>query len=267
MSSPAQMLRQLKATVGAAVWPDGSGSVVVGRGVYATAGIDAEDLPARFPFVMLSLGTPRPDPHDPTLIDQEFIMDPVVLVEGDEFGEAALIGGSRAAVGKSAGRGLSEIESPLLLSVALVLGADGFPIQLRYSGAPAVAMLEDRMILHRPHVLGGMCTVGPEWEPVRNLVATQGAAGHATLTWKNPSQHYSYRRTILVRKAGATPPASVTDGTQVYLGTLETFDDACGAGTFSWQAFAAYSFIRAAASDENYSPAGEVGASRTKAIT
>lgn len=265
--NPAQMLRQIRKVLQEAVWPDGSASVVVGRGVYATAGFDPEDVPPRFPFVMLSLGSPTPDKDDPSLIDQEFIIEPVVGVEGDEFGENALIGGPRANAGKSAGRGLAEIESPLLGAVTLLLGADGTPIVLRYSGAPQVSALpDDRHILHRAHVVRCLCTVAPEYEPIRNLVVAQGAAGHATATWKNPSARFDYRRTILVRKAGATAPASVTDGTQVYLGTLETFDDACGAGTFSWQAFAAYTFT-GEASDQNYSPAGEVGASRTKAIT
>lgn len=260
------MLRQLRKVLQEAVWPDGSASVVVGKGVYATAGIDEEDVPSRFPFAMLSLGSPTPDPEDPTLIDQDFLLDPVVLVEGDEFGENALIGGPRAAAGKSAGKGLAEIESPLLLACALVTGADGLPIIVRYSGAPAVVMLQDRNILHRQHVLKGLCTVGPEYEAARNVVVAQGAAGHATVTWKSPSARFDFRRTILVRKAGSTAPASVTDGTQVYIGTLETFDDACGAGTFSWQAFVAYSFTGEAA-DQNYSPAGERGASRTKTIT
>ena len=69
-----------------------------------------------------------------------------------------------------------------------------------------------------------------------------------------------------MRKAGSTAPTSVTDGTVVYAGPLLTFDDACGVGTFSWAAFAGFSWT-GAATNEHYSPAGEKGSTRTRAVT
>ncbi len=46
-----------------------------------------------------------------------------------------------------------------------------------------------------------------------------------SLSWTNPTNSQDWVRTIIVRKAGSTPPASVDDGSRIYEGTGSSFVD------------------------------------------
>lgn len=266
--SPGQILRELVATLKALTWSDAPAEKVFGEDVAEVVEVDGDTLLGSFPQCLVTVGNGTPDPDEPGLREQDFGVHIVADVAGDATGGRLLTGASRGGgVGSSEGKGLLELAAVVEEALRRLTGADGLPVLVEAAGMPQIAPLGDeKSIGHLTLLVRAVCTAADEYEAPRHLVVVQGAAGHATVTWKNPSSRFDFRRTIIVRKAGSTAPTSPTDGTEVYAGALLTLDDACGVGTFTWAAFAAYTWTGVAA-DEHYSPAGEVGSTRTKAIT
>lgn len=261
--SPVQELRQIIAALKALRWADGPAEKVYGDEVDEVIEVDEESLPGSFPCCLVTVGNATALDEEPGLLSQDFGVHPVVDISGDPKGSFALTGASRGGgVGSSQGKGVLELASVTADALRRLTGAEGLPILVEASGMPRVARLGDEKgVAYMDILVRAICTAADEYEAPRNLVIAQGVAGHATLTWKNPSARFDFRETIIVRKAGATAPASITDGVQVYAGPLLVFDDACGAGTFSWAAFAGFTYT-GAATNEHYSPAGEKGSTR-----
>lgn len=264
--NPAQILKQVRKIIREVRWPGGSADLVVGLNVFITEGATSEqDVPSVSPFVFITAGPTEAHPKEPGVLTIDVVVTICASVAGDPLGQAAIVGGVRLDTGKSAGRGVLEVESPILTRLQQLTGADGTPVVLSLVSGTPTTQLGNRTVAQRTWTVRVLCTVEPEYDPPRNLVTAAGAAGHAVLTWKNPPDRFDFRRVLLVRKAGATPPASVTDGTVVYTGELETFDDACGAGQFSWTIFAAYCFVENRGVDEDFSPV-ETGTQRTRTV-
>ncbi len=57
-----------------------------------------------------------------------------------------------------------------------------------------------------------------------------------TLSWSNPSPSSGYYQTVIVRKAGTTPPAGLSDGVTISTGTLNSATDTF-TSTQTWAAF------------------------------
>lgn len=264
--NPAQVVKQVRKIIREVRWPDGSADVVVGQNVFITEGATSEqDVPSVGCFVFVTAGPASADPKLPGVLGMDVVVSIFASVYGDPLGQASIVGGVRTDTGKSAGRGVLEVESPILTALQSLTGADGLPVVLSLISGTPQTQLGNRTVAQRTWTARVLCTVEPEYEAPRNLVTAAGASGHAVLTWKNPSARFDFYRAILVRKVGTTPPASVTDGTQVYVGTLETFDDACGAGQHSWTIFASYCYVEGRAVHENYS-AVETGTQRTRNV-
>lgn len=263
----AQVVKQVQKIIRAVRWPDGSADYVVGpKGVFITEGATSEqDVPSLGHFVFVTAGTASSDPKIPGVLGMDVVVSIFASVYGDPLGQASIVGGVRTDTGKTAGRGVLEVEAPILTALQSLTGADGLPVVFSLISGTPTTQIGNRTVAQRTWTARILCTVEPEYEAPRNLVTAAGASGHAVLTWKNPSARFDFRRVILVRKAGATAPASVTDGTVVYTGELETFDDACGAGQFSWTIFASYCFVENRGVDEDFSPV-ETGTQRTRNV-
>lgn len=265
--SPAQLLNEIKARLEVAVWPAAPGAVIFGSAVYVTMGVDKDNLPEVYPFAMIAPGHGAGEEEVVEQWDQEVLIHIGTMVEGDFLGEQALLGGPRSSKGESQGRGVLEVVQAALASVELLTGADGCPVSVQYGAMPDVSPIDgDRNVVSVTSLLRCRVTRQDEFPAPMRLVVAQGAAGHATLTWANPYARFDYRQTVVVRKAGATPPTSITDGTEVYRGTLATFDDACTAGSWSWAAFAVYTYS-GIAQDEGVSDALVVGTRRSLVVT
>jgi hypothetical protein len=266
--SPVQELRQIIAVLKALQWADSPTRKVYGSDVVEVIEVEEETLLGSFPQCLVTVGNATSDDEEPGLVSQDFGIHPVVDVGGDATGSASLTGASRGdGVGSSQGKGVLELASVTCDALRRLTGADGLPILVEAQGMPKVARLgEEKSVAYMDILVRALCTAADEYEAPRNLIVSGGIAGHATITWANPSSRFDYRETVIVRKSGSSAPTSVGDGTIVYQGPLLTFDDACGAGTFTWAAFAAYTYT-GAATNEHYSPASEVGSTRTKAIT
>lgn len=267
--SPAQVLKQLRWILRNVAYADSPTEVIFGSSVYITAAVDPDRVAQRAPFALLNLGGAMVDEHDPGLFRQEITLVICAEVRGDDIGEQVFVGGPRASYGGSSkGRGLLEIEPEALAAVENLTGADGIPILVSDRSASdggGGILSEDAQVVFRSYTLEVWCTRETEYLPPVDLKATNLGGGSVRLAWRNPPSTYGLRRVILRRAAGATPPASPTDGTLVYNGGLAvTYDDNPGAGQHSYALFAAYTETGESADQEWSSQ--EKGSYRTHTV-
>lgn len=263
----AQQVKQVRKLIREVRWPGGEQELVVGPNVYITEGAPSEqDVPSAGHFVFVTAGAVEAHQKEPGVLTADIVVTICASVAGDPLGQAAIVGGVRTDSGRTAGRGVLEVESPIVTRLQQLCGANGTPVILSLASGTPTTQLGNKTVAQRTWIARVLCTVEPEFDPPRNLVASAGASGHAVLTWKNPPDRFDFRRVLLVRKSGSTPPTSLTDGSVVYTGELETYDDACGVGTFSWTIFAAYCYVENRGVDEDLSSI-ETGTQRTRTVT
>lgn len=252
-----------------AAWPSGTTSVVVGSSAYATAGPLTEARLGRQPWLAVNLGQTSADPEVPSLVDTEILATLGVCVQGDVMGEQALVGGPRSGgIGSSQGRGILEIEAPLLAAVGAMTGADGLPIVCSFASSPHPSPYDEQAgpsYILKEYAFKIRCTTTDEYPAPHEFTAT-GGAGSATLAWTLPAARFDRRQIVLVYAAGATPPTSASGGTPITLATdLATSKTAVlAAGTYSFALFCGYN-PTGAASNENYS-AQDVGSYRASVV-
>jgi len=273
------MAKQIRFRAQRAAWPDTPGGLILGTSVYVTAGLrDDDDKPLRMPFGLINLGTQTPDPEDPDLLTQEFILVIACEVLGDPLGEHSMIGGPSSAgatnrLGQSQGRGLLDLETALLTSLGKLTGADGTPVIVSHGSSPAPERLDKNVhVVHRQYILTALCTRADEYLAPTDLTIDVTTPGQATLAWVLPPSAYGLRKIILRRASGSTAPSSSTAGTGVTLASdLATSVTVSGlsAGAHSFALFAAFSESGAAV-DERFSvqtKARDKGSYRTGTVT
>lgn len=214
-----QMAQQLKHVLSTVTWPNGS--VVFGsRAVSIIAGTpNEEQIPAGFPWAMVSIDQGTADEDHPTYIEQPFTIITAAEVAGDSMGEFALIGGPSADLGKSANRGSLEIAERVHYALGSLTGADGAPIivSLSSAGSPQPLGRGRHMVLHQHDVRALVTTARYYSAPVYTR------AGGLGLQWDaaHCRARFDYLHTKVVVKVGGYP-ANVTDGTVVYTGDADT---------------------------------------------
>lgn len=273
--SPWQTLRELARKAGLAEWPDLVGSYVLGAGqVVVTPGVeDEEDLPDRYPFALLNLGQQLEDEDDPDLFRQEFNLVLAQAVEGDPFGQASIVGAGSAESDRanySAGRGILEIERPVLLAMRALTGADGLPIQVVHQSAVGPAKeRENRNVVWRQYILSAFCTRQDEYPAPSNLVGNPGGAGEAVLSWTLPPDRFDRYRIRVRRAVGSTPPASATDGNEVVVAAAATGVTVTGlaAGVHSFAIFESYDEANSPASADQRHSSQVDGTTKSVTVT
>ncbi len=212
------MAQQIKHALATVVWPEGSGELVFGAlGAYVFAGPPTEDqIPPGFPWALVWPDTGTPDDDDPDLIEQGFTVAVGAEVAGDPLGEHALIGGSVADLGKSAGRGVGEVMRMARQAVEDLVGSDGAQIHLssQSTGTP-VAFGGGRHVAVGELGLRGSCSSDLHYSAPQEVVRSGSA-----WTWDGSrcSTRFDFLQYNLVWKAD-TAPSSPSDGTSVYTGT------------------------------------------------
>ena len=238
-----QMMRQAKWLLEAAVWPDAavvfpSGSVV------PSAAIPEDQIPSlRLPACILQSDGAQADPEFgelPNYVTLEFGAYILQANEGDQYGEGALTGRNRGT--GSAGRGLLEVAS-LARETLVQLGPEsGLPTILRSQSAPsAVAHPTLQYVAAIALKFQAVGTLEKTWQTPFAFVAT-GGAGQVAMTW-DAMPRFDRLRFVLRRAAGATPPATKTDGTGVTLASnlaTSVTDTGLAAGTYSYSLFMEY---------------------------
>ncbi len=207
---------------------------------------------SRFAKALIHVMRAQPDPEyreNPRFIRGIFGVTLVALVQGDDTGEAAMIGYGEVA-NESDGAGLLRLEEVLMVTMDLLTGANGAPVISILDGDPGGEMEEGPYLAANQYLFSTMLTRSPIFPGPTRLKAVDAAGvGDVDLTWRLPPARYDRYRSILVRKAGATAPANVGDGTEVALGDtppgtlVSAFTDSPGPGAFSYSLWTYYDEI------------------------
>lgn len=276
-----QQLNQTQWLLGLQTWADsptehvfGQKASTVGSGgsvIISDGPFDKVLATLRRPFCILSTQGFSADEEHPDIRRHRFSAILCTEVEGDPFGERAVMGGPRPAAGgqgSSRGRGLLEVCERAEAAFGRLTGADGCPAWFALTGAGASERQGTKVVSSCRYSVEAACTRQPQYDAPQNLVATAAGGGTVNLTWTLPPARWDRRLVILRRAAGSTAPASATAGTGVALSgvaALLVADTGLVPGTYSYAVFEAYTETGAAA-NERFS--GQVtGTTRTVVAT
>lgn len=254
-----QAVRQIKFKLLARTWPDSPNGNVFAN-VYVTQG-PAEDISPsniRFPFAIVGVMDSTTDQDDQRYQVQRIEVKIVCQHSGDQFGEAVMIGGNRQSVGQSKGRGILEIEEQVMQALQFLDPSGALRLQLVSTGTAEAVLTQDvGYIVVRPMTFQARLTTSRVY-PTPNAGKTirySVAGGNVTLSWtwhERFDLHAAYTSPIqlstlrgkltLVRKAGSSAPASLSDGTVVTLSSNAATGvvDTPGTGTWSYALFPQY---------------------------
>lgn len=196
------------------VWPGGT-SPVLGRASVTVNPPTFNTLDQVAPCVLIRCERTGANPEHPAALEEEARWTIVLyaLNATDQAGQAAVLGGNRASLTTSPGRGLLEIEPLVRAQIWQAFLAAG--VRPRITSAPATVpeALAGIMAARAYEVTATRFPVQPNYANVTRLLAT--TAGGATLTWTPVPLRWDLISYQVVRKAGATAPATPTDGTVV----------------------------------------------------
>jgi hypothetical protein len=213
--------------------------VVVGTSAYITPEIaDEQMLPGRVPFALLNLGDAREDPVDHELMTQDIYLVLATSVTGHDLGQHSITGGAGRETGKSRGRGLLEIQKPVLQNLGKLTGADDTVARIAPGSAGGMKWRDGAHLAWRQFTISTLCTLEDEWPAPRELTASGNV-----LSWTLPPSRFDLDSIVLRYAAGATAPTSETGGTGITLGSdLATTVDVSGipATPTSFALFAKY---------------------------
>jgi hypothetical protein len=247
--------------------------------VYVSQG-PAEDIApssVRYPFAIVKVMDASTDDQENRFFTQRFEVTTVVQNSGDQFGEGAMVGSHRVGPTRSPGRGLLEIEEQVLFALRAPDPADN-----QINQAPSTTSSPRNTDTFKPQLLSMNAAEGiylpdvgyivarsmtfqtrvstirsyPAPNGGKKLTATATGGGNSSIRWfwkerydlraargNNSALASARGALVLIRKAGATPPATVSDGTLVtfVLGNVtNSVTDSPGAGTWSYSLFAQY---------------------------
>lgn len=262
MSSANQQIQQLRNLISTATWADSPSEVVVGTSTYITPEIsDEQQLPARTPFALLNVGDATEDQDEADYLTQDFYVVLATVVSGHNLGEYSITGGPGRETGKSKGRGILEIQSPVLEQIKLLKGADDTVPRIAPGSFGGMRWRDGAQLAWRQYKITSLCTLEDSFPAPRELEASGNV-----LSWTLPPSRFDLDSIVLRYASGATPPASETAGTGITLsGDLATTHDvsAIGAGTYSFALFAKYEDTNASDAKHSDQDTGSYRASVT----
>jgi hypothetical protein len=246
-----QIARQVKYLLQQATWPDAA-VVFPTPCVLVTMGLWQNVLQAnRLPLAIVRPGAVVVDPkmagESTQLVRIEFAVSILVATSGDQYGETTLVGANRGG-GGSKGRGLLEVEEKMMAVLFQLGPASGLPIIFR--GASQAQPTYDESlgyVAFGDYRFEATGTTDRTYQPPAGLKRT-GSGSSVALSW-NQRTRWDFRRFVLRRAAGATPPATTASGTGVTLGGSPdgggttpptSVTDTPGAGTYSYSLFQIY---------------------------
>lgn len=265
-----QAAQQVKYLLQQQVWTGGA-TVFARESVLCLASdseLEALDSHLVLPCAVVVPGGGQSDPQAgdlPSLWSQELIVALAARNFNDRTGQAPVMGASRVGITDSRGRGVLELEQPLMATIERLVADSGIIIALKsQSGVLTRVDQQDRAYAIKEYTFEVTCTSAPHYPPARRIAGTNPGAGQAYLTWANPPSRYDRYRMVVRRAAGSSAPATPTSGTGVTLGSsfAETvLDTGLAAGTYSYSVFAMYddfttsNNVAAPGSDVRYSDA------------
>lgn len=250
-----QNTRQLKYMMEIVTWP--GGTLPAFPTVIVSQAAPIEEIFRRGlipPISQIRVGGGQNDPEKGEQSDLLEIGLQVILaasIVGDGLGEFMVIGGQRDPAAPSFGqltsdgRGYLELAQPMFRAIKLANEIDG--VLIRATGRGPGDSNEDpkKFLGWRPYNFMLKCAAEELfYHPPQGLAATP-SGGDAVLTWETLTNRWDLFEIVLIRKSGTSPPASITDGTEVFAektpfstGTTDT--TVPGSGAFSYGLFATY---------------------------
>ncbi len=253
-----QIAKQLRYKFRNQVWPETSGQLIWGNRVHITNNMPlSEYAHLGSPAMLIGVNDDQQDEQTAGYVKQIFTAAYWCSVAGDMRGENAMIGANRTAGAvSSSGRGILEYSEEVSRTLKQIQETLGIKIIGKRKSDVGTGIIEGLgYVAARQTIFEAKCTDERYYHPPLRVDGS-ALAGTVTLTWADPPVRFDgVSRTLRIRRAaGATPPALVTDGSQVgdvARGALTT-TDAPGVGTWSYTIFAGYSDT-GAASNERYS--------------
>lgn len=193
--------------------------------------------------------------EEPTLVKRTIDITIVTVNQGDRIGETPIMGGQRADATHSGGRGLLEIEEQVFTAIAKLNIQQGIIIQCSAFGEGQVRRDQgNNYIGIQDYTFQVWCSTIATYQGASSFTAT-GRTGEIDLAWTNPPVLQNTYRSVLVRKAGATAPTSISDGTivasSVGLAISSYANTPLVPGTYSYSLFVTYdSFNPTPAADQ-----------------
>ena len=252
-----QMAQQIKHLLEQARWPAGSQDLVFGAhgAVAVVAGNPTEDqIPRALQFCVIGIDSGEVDRDEPGLITQQITVTAAAEVAGDTTGENAVIGGALLDLGRSAGRGVSEVAAQVRATIQNLTGADGARIQLASVNTGSPKSMSDtlRQIALEEVIVRAVCTSTPHYaEPQRLRWAPWT---HWIWEGSHCAARFDFLQYRLVRKRGRAPSVSPADGTTLYTGTAATWAGVQESG-YTYTVFADYNSRGGTADEGSSSPA------------
>jgi len=259
-----QVQRQIKKLLSERTW-EGTGARVFGAVRISNGPAEAAASSLIYPSAFIGTGDGAAEDQIPGHLTRSVEIRIMARASGDTLGENAMIGANRTDTAHSEGRGLLELEEEVFATIKQLQNAFGIKISFRAVGMGTPEYNESTgMMTNEVLRFEADCTDARYYHPPQELVAT-GGVGQVTLSWALPPSRWDRRRVRLIRKAGATPPANIADGTVVTLaGDLSTgvVDSGLAPGTYSYAIFATYDEFNVPASADSRVSEPETGSTR-----
>ena len=264
-----QLAQQIKYLLEKIVWPTPVSGFEVGDLVFGAKGRvtvfagtpTQEQIPKVFPAAMVLIGTGVPDEEAPELVKQEFTVIGAVSVMGDPMGQQAIIGGPAADLGKSAGKGIAEINTQVRNAIKNLTTMDGAKILMSQVSIDVPAVIAGRHLVIAEISVEALCTTDLHYSAPQELSKSVN-----TWTWKGATHcrgRFDFKQYRLGYLTGLTPPATAADATMVESPvTTETITHSALSGK-TYSIFADYSARKQASGEhqiEGSSAGNEVGA-------
>lgn len=252
-----QTVQQIRYRLSLASWPGTSNKAFAKESIIVTVGPDSHAMwQRRFPIVLVRPGSSTADPiadEDPRFLQQTINLRLVQMVPGDDVGEMCLLGAHQPEITPadpltattdipydetkttSSGKGLLQIEEVLIDSLQSMGPDEGIFMLCRFRGGVEAVLAEEMgYVCWRDYQFDCQITAERTFAPGINLKVSGD-----NLVWSNPATRYDFLKMVLIKKAGSTPPTSITDGTAVTLGS-STATSVASPGTAAYSLFAVY---------------------------
>jgi hypothetical protein len=198
----------------------------------------------RLPLCIIAFDGEDVDPsmqERPDAVEMRFKLSIVVTNEGDQYGDASLMGRNRTTGSQS--RGLLEMKEQVRTTLLQLGPASGLPIVYRSGSAPSP--VQHTTLDYLVGIALGFTADGTTFRTYQapfGLTATPGGGGAVTLGW-SAMPRFDFLTFVLRLAAGTTPPATIADGTGVTLasaGAVTVTQTGVAPGVYSYSLFAQY---------------------------
>lgn len=235
-----QACRRIKTILRSLRW-GGSGDPVFGRDAVLVTVAPVEDQLSSLamPAAFVRGGAGRNDPERPGLVTQEMSVTVVVSVPGDKTGERPLIGANRASKTSWGGRGIYEVQVPMLSAIERIGPGGQFGIEHKATSRLGVQAGDGGYHAFREYGFEALLTTAYMHQEPRTVTAAN-VAGTVTVAWAVPDDVANLVGYVVRRASGSLPAAFPTDGTSITWSSGLSVTNAPGSGTWTYSVFATY---------------------------